>query len=99
MSKPTLHEIAAMPFPASMLAMREHYNSEWGRPIPDGGELIKYKVTVNYSVRVRDSRTYTVEAYCEQDAERLSSELFDKDRTVEDDVDVEDLEIEEAQDA
>lgn len=31
MTTPSLHEVAAMPFPASLKAMREHYNPDWGR--------------------------------------------------------------------
>lgn len=30
--KPSLAEIAAMPFPASLNAMRQHYNPDWGKP-------------------------------------------------------------------
>lgn len=93
--KPTLHEIAAMPYPASVDAMRKFYNPTWGMPIPDDGELRQFKVTVNYTVRTEDSRTYQVEAFSAEEAEDEADEMFGKDRSVEPDAEVEDFEVEE----
>lgn len=36
--RPSLHDIAAMPFPASQSAMREHYDAQWHMPQPEPGE-------------------------------------------------------------
>ena len=74
MSVPTLHEIAAMPFPASLNAMREHYNKDWGRPVPEDsdGELRTYLVSVSYSIR--DLITVEVEAYSEDEARDLAED-------------------------
>jgi hypothetical protein len=94
-AKPTLHEIAAMSFPASMRAMREHYNPHWHKPEADG-EPLKFRVTVNYSYKEWTSATYDVEATDEDDAERVAMEMFDEDRSLEgDDQDVDYVEVEE----
>jgi hypothetical protein len=70
-----------MPFPASMKAMRAHYNPDWHRPEPDG-ELRAYRVKVEYSYRESEEVTYDVEAVSEEDAERVALELFGKDGTI-----------------
>lgn len=70
--KPSLHEIAAMPFPASMFEMRKHYNSAWGKPIPDDGQKRSYKVCVNYEVHSTETRMVTVEAFSEEEACELA---------------------------
>ena len=92
--KPTLHEIAAMPFPASMLAMRKYYNSAWGKFYEEGEvEARTFKVRVAYSWRESDERTYTIKAGSEEQAERIAEDMFDKDRTVEDGADVDHVEV------
>lgn len=78
MEKPTLHEIAAMPFPASMLAMRKHYNPRWGKPIDGDGEMRTYKVKLDYSYTVNESDTFEVEALSEAEAEEQAIELLEK---------------------
>lgn len=100
MNAPSLHEIAEMPFPASMLAMRKHYNADWHKPEHDPSTLKPFKVRVSYSVRVTDSRSYAVEAADEEHARKLAEDLFDDDDTVEDggvfgSVDVDNVEAEE----
>ena len=79
-AKPSLHEIAAMPFPASMEAMRRHYNRDWHKPEPDGKTLITYEVTMGFCVP--ETRTYKVEAYSEEEAQALADDMLDKDRTI-----------------
>jgi len=77
--KPSLHEIAAMPFPASTEAMRKYYNPEWGRPIPEGLDKKRsFKVRVNYTYRVADDETVTVEAWTEEEAEELAAEEVER---------------------
>lgn len=84
-TKPTLHEIAAMPFPASQNAMRENYNPHWGKPVPEGaGELKAYRVAVEYSYTAYETTFYDVEAYDESEAEDLAADVFDNDSSIED---------------
>ncbi|WP_394662903.1 hypothetical protein [uncultured Sphingomonas sp.] len=90
MGKPSLHEIAAMPFPASMLTMRKHYNRDWHKPEPDG-EVRTWKVKVNYSVRTEETKTYEVEAVTEEEANELAEDMFDKDKAIPADVEVDDV--------
>lgn len=48
MDKPTLHEIAAMPFPASVEAMRKFYEPQWGREqLPEG---TKFRITADWTI-------------------------------------------------
>ena len=66
-SKPTIHEIAAMPYPASERAMREHYNPDWHKPIPESVTApSEFTVDVEYSLCVTE--TVTVEAWTEEEA-------------------------------
>lgn len=90
MAKPSLHEIAAMPFPASMLTMRQHYNRDWHKPEPDG-ELRTWKVKIAYSVRTAEHKTYEVEAVTEEEANDLAEDMFDKDPAIPADVEVDDV--------
>lgn len=46
--KPSIHEIAAMPFPASVNAIREHYDPKWGKDVPDGPR--KFRVRAEYTI-------------------------------------------------
>ncbi len=80
MTKPSIQEIAEMPYPASMMAMREHYNPDWHKPEPDGETLMKYRVTMDFAVR--DSRTYTVEALDEEHAEKLADDALNADKSI-----------------
>lgn len=89
MDKPTLHEIAAMPLPASLNAMREHYNPHWGKPIPEDGEKQSYSVRVYY--HVTGDEIYDVEAFTEEEAVELAAEAFDGDPVVPDGADISDF--------
>lgn len=73
--KPTLHEIAAMPWPASRNAMRKHYVHDWGVPIPDGVDRKKsFKVEVSYTVTEKHEETIEVEAFSEDEAKELAQD-------------------------
>ena len=89
--KPSLHEIAAMPFPASQEAMRKHYNPHWGKDVPDDGEKRRYKVKVRWIAE--GSETYEVEAFSEDEAEELAGEEFDSDGCIPDDAEWDDCTI------
>lgn len=92
--KPTLHEIAAMPFPASQAVMREFYNPHWGMPTAGDGEKRAYKVRLHYSYSVEDEATFQVEAFSEEEAEELAIELLGQERS--EDFDCFDVDINEA---
>jgi hypothetical protein len=79
-TKPSIHEIAAMPFPASVNAMREHYNPNWGKDVPEDGQKRTYRVTVEWEAR--GSETYEVEAFSEDEAEDLAEAEFNADGSV-----------------
>lgn len=68
---PSLHEIAAMPFPASVEAMRKHYNPEWGRdePEPQEGKR-KFRISVDWTAT--GSFTEEFEAESEADAREMA---------------------------
>lgn len=59
---PTIHEIAAMPFPASVTAMRKYHDPSWGMPEPEDGELRKFKVRIDWTVTETGSDTVYVRA-------------------------------------
>lgn len=67
--RPTLQEIASMPYPASLKAMREHYNPAWGKDIGDGEK----EFTIEVTYEVRNSETVTVEAFTADEAEELAA--------------------------
>ena len=70
MTRPTLQEIAAMPFPASQTAMRKHYDPSWGRVGEDGKP--KWRVQVEYSYTETGSDTFEVEAFDKQEADNAA---------------------------
>lgn len=92
--KPSLHEIAAMPFPASEQALLKWYGVKPRREQPEG-ELKTFKVRYEYSERIDGTATYTVEAVDEEHAELLANEMFDKDIRVPDDVELDRVEASE----
>lgn len=75
MTKPSLHEIAAMPYPASEKAMREHYDPHWGKY--EKGEKAKFSVKIEYSYKGADFQEFEVEAKDEAEAQRMALDLFD----------------------
>ena len=92
--RPTLHEIAAMPFPASERALFKHYGVTPWREKKEG-EIRSFKVRFNYSETISNSVTYTVDAVDEEDAERLADELFNQDKTLPSDIDLDGVDVEE----
>jgi hypothetical protein len=82
--KPTLHEIAAMPYSETIKAMRKHYVKDWGKPVPDGAtEKQKFEVRVSYEARIVGSDIVEVEAWSEDEALELAEDKVCK--QVEDD--------------
>lgn len=79
MDKPSLHEIAAMPFPASERALFQHYGVEPYRERRQAGDKQMYRVKVHYSWIETDSVTYDILASDEEDAEALSQREFEND--------------------
>jgi len=73
MARPTLHDIAAMPFPASLNAMRQHYNPAWGKPVSEKG-LQRFKVEIEYEYTIRDRQAVQVEAYSEEEAIEIAAD-------------------------
>lgn len=71
---PTLHEIAAMPFPASVTAMRKHHDPSWGVPEPDEGDLRKFRVRVDWTVTETGSDTVYVRAGDIAEAKELAAD-------------------------
>lgn len=91
---PTIHEIAAMPFPASQSARRKFYNPDWGKPIPDGAEGKQtYRIRVRLSTRSSHTETIEVEAWSEDEARDQASDEACKKYDDEDDVEVDDTEV------
>ena len=84
MATPSLHEIAAMPFPASLNAMRKHYNPDWGKPVPEGAEFREFEVRVEYEYTVRETETVKVEAFSQEEAiEKAGDKLAEENRHAE----------------
>jgi hypothetical protein len=91
--KPSLHDIAAMPYPASLEAMRKHYNPDWGKPVPDGETLRTFKVRIEYSYRCDGDGVATVNAFTEEEAIDAAFEEVTKGLPAFADVELEDHEI------
>ena len=81
MERPSLHEIAAMPFPASRNAMREHYNPHWGKEVPEDGQKRKFKVQVEYSIP--EYFEATIEAFSKDEAREEALEDLPADAEIE----------------
>lgn len=75
-SMPSLHEIAAMPFPASEMALERWYGIKprsGEEPAPDG-LLRKFKVEVEYSYLCTEYESVTVTAATEDEAKDMAEE-------------------------
>ena len=92
MSKiPTLHEIAAMPFPASERALQTYYGVEPWRE-RSAGPRKTFEVIVSYSWSERSTATYEVEADTRDEAE--AEKLFDRDGSLEgEDCEIDDMSV------
>lgn len=88
-SKPTLHDIAAMPFPASVEAMRKHYNPAWGRPVDGDGSRRTYRVKLSGEVRTVKPIYETVEiaAFSEDEAIELAQAQIEQQHPDADEID------------
>jgi len=77
--KPTLQEIADMPFPRSINAVRKHYDRHYGVEAPEGedGKQL-FSVEVEWSVLSDDSGTYDVWADNEEEAARKACDLVEE---------------------
>jgi hypothetical protein len=84
--KPSLKQIADMPYPLSLCAMRKHYNAKWGIPVADGETLTQWKVKIHYETRETGTATYNVEAMNEEEAKELAEALFDESHDMDDEV-------------
>ena len=72
MVKPTLREIAAMPFPASQQAMRKHYDANWGlEPVGKEGPR-KFLVKAEWSIS--GDFAEVIEAESEEEAKDKAKE-------------------------
>ena len=49
-AKPTLHEIAAMPFSRTADAIRKHYDPAWGKNGEDGEPIKAWRVRFEWTV-------------------------------------------------
>lgn len=65
---PSLAEIANMPTTEARKAMRAHYDPNWGTAEPEAGAVVPWVVSIDYSSRVEDFETFTVEAASEEEA-------------------------------
>lgn len=84
--KPTLNEIAAMPFPLSMVATRAFYDKDWHKPAPDGETPCKWKVSITYKTTSEEWFDCEVVAVCEADAIEAGEALFDKSSKYDDEI-------------
>jgi hypothetical protein len=89
--KPPITEIAAMPFPASMVAMRRFYNKDWHKPEADGETPSKWSVEIVYSRREEDIFSADVEAITKEDAIAEAEAQFEKAYGFDPDVKVEEI--------
>lgn len=90
--KPTLHEIAAMPFPQSERALEEHYGVKPKREHREG-EIRTFEVVVRYSERINDSVMYEIEAASPKEAEEIAERRAGNEIPI--DADIDDIEVSE----
>ncbi len=78
-AKPTLQEIAGMPFPASVEAMRKHYNPAWGKPVDGDGTARLYRVKLSGTVTTVElfNETVQVTAFSAEEAIKLAGDEID----------------------
>lgn len=71
MQTPTLPEIAAMPFPASVAALRKFYDPYWAKfDFEDGPREVR--VRIDYEVTREESFSIAIEAASIEEAEKLA---------------------------
>jgi hypothetical protein len=72
MGRPTLQDIAAMPYPASLQACRRYYDRHWAL-FDDRGER-EIVVTIDFEVTSEDQRSYAIVASSVEQAEAEARE-------------------------
>lgn len=91
MNKPTLQQIAEMPFPASERALFRHYGI---RPKRENEVVKNYSVEISYSWTEYGTMVLDVEAADENEAESIATDMFD-DQCPETDADIRSIDVEE----
>lgn len=92
--KPSLQQIADMPREDGLAAIRQHYDANWGLPLPDDhGELRSFNVTISY--RTQAYEYYTIEARSAEEASEKAEAEFDD--VYGDDADIDDVTAEPVQ--
>lgn len=74
MSAPSLHDIAAMPFSASLAAVRTHYDSLW-KTGADEGDL-PFLVSIEYTILSTKTCVLEIDAACAVSAEKIALAIF-----------------------
>lgn len=69
--RPSIHDIAAMPYPQSLHAMRQYYDPQWGMDTGDGAKKT-FRCVVEYEIR--DQTTVDVEAFTPEEAKDLAAD-------------------------
>lgn len=94
MEKPSLHEIAAMPFPESVFAMRKFYVHDWGKPIAEGlSQKQTYQVTARVTLRTVEREFFEIEAWSQDEAEEEAEGMIDRRYPEADDVEIDELKV------
>lgn len=92
--KPSLQEIADMPFPASERALQQYYGVEPWRERAEGKTGIwTVKVDWSYSERFHESGEFEVEADDEDEAIRLAEKACTEENGFESDFDLDEAEV------
>ena len=85
--RPSLRDIANMPFPASRDAMRKYYDQDWGKYHEDNGEVaIKYRVVIDYETVIEETEIIEVEAISPEMAEKIARDQFHEDHSSNDEI-------------
>lgn len=83
-AKPSLQDIANMPFPASVKALRTHYDKYWGQ-FPNDVAPTEWEVTVRYSTLTYDCKIYDIVAPTAEAAKALAEDKWKEEDKDEDD--------------
>jgi hypothetical protein len=75
--KPTLHDIAAMPFSKTLSAIRTHYDPAWGKTTEDGAAIKEWRVQFYWEISGKFDQI--IEAETEDKALELAREYAQDD--------------------
>lgn len=83
--RPTLHDIAALPYSKTVEAMRQFYDPNWqtGSATNDGP---RWKVRVEYTRTVEDEDVFEVEAASEDEAKKRARAIFREEHCSDDEI-------------